>query len=594
MNEWFNKYITNRLEADNIDISSDDFIYSSVYNDYGNEFIMGPEKTVITLKWYIEKYLIDDTRLEKLYGSVYRFGVMRDLTEEEENFDYFCEVLRQYDNRDDPDEVRRSLMRNDGKDGLSVWIKNIFGVDVFNENYSTKEKYKVLYLFYTMQKDFNIELKALFKNPTLENMDTRFIGKMSNNGEFIGYIKDEFTKEVKDIVREEINATLLRVVNDWKTLFIMLHQCLNVYSHEICIKNLERILRVTDIEEKAYTKNNLVIDIRDEKYNLFERMYFEISKFEYIGMEKDIISVNKTDNTVDKRIEEIFKNVELDRFYKTIPDYELFIMDNLYEEIGLDIYQNAKLTSNERRKLSDSVERVNDIIGYITEKTDLSKYCFNYGMILSIFCFVIFLNKKETVDNRYYGYKKIHTLNTEINYGDQAHDKAKIFIVQRILNIYHKARGFENEINMIRKIEANIDAHMMVVFAQHGMDELLYVHGMLYQKIRRELFFDEAVFEKANEIILNIEKETGFKFIIVHNDSIFYMFRMYYDSASMLKKISELLIDDINQTLENGDVRNLHEIEMIDDDGYVSLGEVGVLTSLSDRKIILQGYRLIR
>mgnify|MGYP007126614861 FL=1 len=74
---------------------------------------------------------------------------------------------------------------------------------------------------------------------------------------------------------------------------------------------------------------------------------------------------------LDARIGGIFKNIDASKFYKLISDYELFIMENLYEEIGADIYQNIKLTSNERRKLKDSVDKVNDIIGYINEKTDV-------------------------------------------------------------------------------------------------------------------------------------------------------------------------------------------------------------------------------
>lgn len=81
-----------KLENDRIDLNNDDFIYNNKYEKYSNEFIIGVEKTSITLKWYIEKYLIHNSRLEKLYGSVYCMGIERELTKEEEKFDYFCEV----------------------------------------------------------------------------------------------------------------------------------------------------------------------------------------------------------------------------------------------------------------------------------------------------------------------------------------------------------------------------------------------------------------------------------------------------------------------------------------------------------------------
>ena len=281
------------------------------------------------------------------------------------------------------------------------------------------------------------------------------------------------------------------------------------------------------------------------------------------------------------------------KFYKLISDYELFIMENLYEEIGADIYQNIKLTSNERRKLKDSVDKVNDIIGYITEKTDVSKEYLNYGLLLLVFCYLIFMDKKEIVDNRYYGYKKNLTVNTEISYGNQAHDKAKIYIVQKIFNIYQNLRGFQDEIHLIRKIETNIDEYMSIVFSQHGMDEVLYVHGMLYRKMRRELFFEEAVVDKAKEFILMLKKKTGFECVMVNKESVLYMFRMYYENEDVLNEIQGMFINSLNKTEKNGDVTKYHEREMVDDDGYVSLGRIYVHTSLKDKKFYLLEYKLI-
>lgn len=134
---------------------------------------------------------------------------------------------------------------------------------------------------------------------------------------------------------------------------------------------------------------------------------------------------------------------------------------------------------------------------------------------------------------------------------------------------------------------------MSIVFSQHGMKELLYAHGMLYRKMRRELFFEEAVVEKAEKFILMLKNKTGFECVIVHKESVLYMFRMYYESEEMLNKIHEMLIDTLKRTVKNGDVTEYHEIEMVDDDGYVSLGRLDVHTSLRDKELILFGYKLI-
>lgn len=125
------------------------------------------------------------------------------------------------------------------------------------------------------------------------------------------------------------------------------------------------------------------------------------------------------------------------------------------------------------------------------------------------------------------------------------------------------------------------------------MDEVLYVHGMLYRKMRRELFFEEAVVDKAKEFILMLKKKTGFECVMVNKESVLYMFRMYYENEDVLNEIQGMFINSLNKTEKNGDVTKYHEIEMVDDDGYVSLGRIYVHTSLKDKKFYLLEYKLI-
>ena len=71
------------------------------------------------------------------------------------------------------------------------------------------------------------------------------------------------------------------------------------------------------------------------------------------------------------------------------------------------------------------------------------------------------------------------------------------------------------------------------------------------------------------------------------------MFRMYYENEDVLNEIQGMFINSLNKTEKNGDVTKYHEIEMVDDDGYVSLGRIYVHTSLKDKKFYLLEYKLI-
>lgn len=589
MRDYINKAVLFQLAKDNIDIEGNEFFYNSTYEDYRNVFLLGVEKTSITLKWYIEKYLLSDERREQLYSSVYCLGIFREFSDAEEDIETFCKALQRYDNRDDVAEIKRSLFRNDGKDGIAVWIDDLLDIDIMNDRYSTRDRYKVLYLLYTVQKELGIEIRALLKKPTLENLDNRFIGFQSNNGDIVARIKDELTKEVKDTVRANINNTLSRAAKEWKTIILMLHQHLMCNDHEACVKNLRRIISDTNRMVNFYKSNNYIID-REESYTLLERMYFEISCFENRGIEEDIIQVNHVLSKTNDKIKQVLNLLSHDELNTLINDYKEYVNENLYTSIGSKIYGTTKLTSNQKRKLKDSVEQVYDIYEYIIEKTDLFPGFMSYGFLVILFAEIVFMDKKETINNNFYRYEKMYTVNTEVKKGRMAHDKAKLIIVQRVLNHYQEARGFREEIEMVREIESNIDFLMNIVFSQHSMEGLLYVHAKLYRLVRPTLFFESKVVEKANEVIECIEKESGFKCILYHN-SIKDMFRYYFESEGMLSDIKNMSVETVcraNKT--NKVIREVHSLEMIDDDGYRSLSSLIITVIPKDKVIVFEYY----
>ncbi len=590
MKDFMKDYVLSQLKRDGIDLRDDSFYYMPAYEKYGNEFILGVEKTSITTKWYIEKYILDDQRREKLYGSVYSFGVFREYTDVEETIDNLCEELRRYDNREDENEVKRSLFRNDGKMGIVAWIKESLSIDVMSDSYNIRDRYKILYLFYTIQKELGIEIRMLLKRPTLENMDRRFIGSQNNNGDIIGRIKDELTKEVQDIFREDIMTTLLKVVKEWKVLLLMINQHLMVDAHEVNVENLTRILNETNQMVEFYKTNNYILKW-EESYSLLERFYFEFSCFENIGIEKDLMDVNQTMYNGNKKIEEVLERLTSDELNLLLDDYKQFVETNLYSAIGSKIYGVSKLTSNQKRKLYNSVKLVYDIYDYVVGCTDLYHGFMTYGFLVILFAEVVFIDKKEIVDNKFYRYKKSYTVNTEVKSGREAHDKAKMLLVQRVMNHYQEARGFKNEIELIRAIESNIDFFIFIVLSQHNKESVFYVHGKLYRLVRPMLFFADKVKEKRNMFKNRIENTTGYNVIMV-DKSIDNMFRDYIESDEMLEDIVKMAVDKVKRANKSGKrIKEIHELEMLDDYGdYKSLSRLGMIADPLSRELIFLCY----
>ncbi len=460
--------------------------------------------------------------------------------------------------------------------------------------YTVRDRYKAMYLFYTIQKELGIEVRALLKRPTLENMDHRFIGRQSNNGDIVARIKDELAKEVKDSFRRDIVDTIIRVVDEWKVIIQMLYQHLNVDSHEDNADNLTRILNETNQMVDFYKNEKRILE-REETYSLLERMYFEISCFENIGLERDLIEVNQTLYKGNEQIEEVLERITSDELNDLLDDYKLYVEENLYYGIGSKIYGTSKLTSNQRRKLSDSVEYVYDVYDYIIEKTYLPRELITHGFLVILFAEIVFMDKTELVDNKFYRYKKTYTVNKEVKSGKDAHDKAKMLVVQRVLNHYQEARGFKNEIELIRAIESNIDYFINIVLSQHSKDSLLYVHGKLYRLVRPKLFFDGKIEEKSDEVKCIIESRTGYR-VVSADGSINDMFRDYCETGGMLNDIIKMAIDKAKRAeISKKVIREVHELEMLDDYGeYKSLSYLRMLANPFSKEIIFLCYERCR
>ena len=77
----FKDCIKHELDEKDIDITREDYNQNSAFKQMEQEYVMD-NGILITKAWWVEKYLVDQKLLEKIYG-IYAFGIRHDFSESE-------------------------------------------------------------------------------------------------------------------------------------------------------------------------------------------------------------------------------------------------------------------------------------------------------------------------------------------------------------------------------------------------------------------------------------------------------------------------------------------------------------------------------
>ena len=171
--EFFKQYEIDRLKKLNIDINSDNYMQSpnweSLERSYVSHGFFEQES------WWIEKNLVGQERLERIYGP-YMLGITRSLSEEElEERTWFDNLTSIYFDPDaesstiTPETIHKYFYRNEKANGNSSERLGLIerlkraglDIDKFNEK---QARIKLLYFLFRFERDYKVRLSAFLTN----------------------------------------------------------------------------------------------------------------------------------------------------------------------------------------------------------------------------------------------------------------------------------------------------------------------------------------------------------------------------------------------------------------------------------------------
>lgn len=255
-NFQLNLYINQLVTKLDIDLDIDDYCK----NEKFKKLKSSPSKISISYveyysDWLIEKYVIGQKRLEKIYGP-YALGIERELTDNELSesslFNYICENYNENEKRNEnSNELLHYFYRNkneencSGKYGLIRRLKE-WGIDVDKFN-NKRERLKLFYFLYCFEHENNMKLMPFLGNPTLENVDNSIVNNDTKNGKLMLQLKKNISKEISSEFISEARQLIITIVQKSEDLINNLFTMINSsYINHTKLSELQRIDKYLD------------------------------------------------------------------------------------------------------------------------------------------------------------------------------------------------------------------------------------------------------------------------------------------------------------------------------------------------------------
>lgn len=593
----FGQYMKHRLKELNIDISKDDYIDNPKFQELTKGFICGNGETV-TEAWWIEKNLVGQERLERIY-SPYMFGIERKLTKDELKDSVWQNVLAERfsgDKQHTVKDVWHYFYRDEGtaensKKGL---IKRLEKIGFYLDDFPTdQDKVKLLFLLYCFENKYHVQIVPFLSNPSIENVDDSFVGQTNKNGDLMAYLKRNIARELP---KEYVNGTrdmLIFVGQSWE---VQLEKIIIQLDYSVQGEYLEALKKISWRMERAV---RMIGEMPKAKYQepLLNTFYLKLSQHEDLGLEYDIIDVNTATDELSDVIK--YRPEEFRRLaYMPINKADLvsFLRDNK-EDVICFVYEKDDITSYERKRYDVVVEKLPNFIAML----DLNTKAITAEKISKLYAIVYMqeilrLDKKYKIENSYYRYKtsELKSLNTELNYGTEAKRKSQIALIKRVNKRFYKYAGKPEEAKYAMDAEIYMDMIISRIYEANSLEDMLYIHNLFLNYTDTIFLLDEQI-EAAMKRLKKVigRKQKGYEWE-GDSETMRYFLGTIYNSPiidDLGKEIGKRVFD---AELKKRDVGYSWPIELTDN--YIGTADNYQLDAVIDteeKKIRVLGFHLV-
>lgn len=492
-----------RLMKLGIDIYKNDYMIQKdcAFKIFERELIADSNGLVISADWFIEKYIVKEERLEKIY-SPYDMRVTRQLTLSEMNQEkFFDAIAARYHDAD----VKRNIKRNGDKGGLLQRLSEV-GFDLSEFASEETEKYRLLFLIYCFERDTGCTITEYFSKPTSENReDVQFYVK-NRNGELTHYLKSNIEKQIPTEGLIPYGFVFNQVIDGWRHQFSKLYRMVEEF-HE---KNTQDDLGMSNhFADFMFLEDSLVEEEKQGPYRdkILNSFYLKILEFESIGIEKDLRDIEGWELDADHVDNEASYLKQYDADMVTRLSIQSYFENNMDVFIKY-IYDGEGPDKNSKKRYRRLIALLPSFIDilYGNEKADDTE---QFPALLLLSCMYEYVHiGNEKIDNYFFRYQTsdLKTLKAELKNGAFAFRKNQCAWISRSYYRYNMIMDRERAEFTAKSTIWKLQERFLKVMKCRSIIDLLVLHNFYMNTFNRHFLPEYEIYADMNEFDRRIQE----------------------------------------------------------------------------------------
>ncbi len=518
-----------------IDIFDDEYYQNQEFKKLENEYVV--DKVVMPKSWWIEKYIVGQERLKKIYG-IYALGVEHEFSEEEladgvwmknlaeryneakagkEEGARTVKDIRQYFYRQAKNKDKSKDKSKDEQKELGL-VERLgklgFDIGEFDQDDPKvkEECIKLLYFLFGFEFDYKVKMTPFLSQPSFENIDNNIVGDRTRNGELMAYLKNNIMKGIDENYIAELKETLKLIIDRWEQQIFYVIDMSNTMADmkllDEIYEDLQWILGLVEERPVAYMDS------------LLETFYLKLSLHEMIGREKELIDISMT--TLDNQAEiNEFQGEKIKKYMQEavhIGETEgtryvevLEYIKKHRKELAQCVFGEEKIDGNSYRKFDKAVDSITPLLDFYRSNT-MARRANDVPVVLLISHMQEYIFGNEKVDAKFYrhGTKDKVTYRTELDNGKDALKRSQYAWLEKVKRRCFSNLGMKDINRKVREIEGCFDKLLTNVYDSNSLEELKIRAWLMLSYI--EAFVSRRfIIEKRFNYLVDFLNDNSFK-----------------------------------------------------------------------------------
>ena len=495
--DFFKDFLIRELRDKGIDIFKDDYYLNEEFKKLESEYLL--DKIVMPKSWWIEKHIVGQERLRKIYG-IYALGVEHEFSEKElADREWMDDLAIKYNEAKTGKEgggrtvkdIRQYLYRKDkSKDGreelgLVERLRMLgFDIDKFDGQKAKGERIKLLYFLFGFEFEKEAKIRPFLSQPSFENIDNNIACDKTRNGELMAYLKNNIMKEIDENYIAELKVALNLIIDRWEQqIFYMIYVSNDMMDNELLDEiyaDLQWILGLVEERTVVYMDS------------LLETFYLKLSLHEMIGREQELINSFERSYKEGKKANEIQRKKCKEYLSEVIP--VRWYGDDRYKEVIKYVKEHRKalaqcvlgkekISGNDYRKFDNATDNITYFLDFYRDNTKAAQV--DYVQVILLISYMqeyVFGNEK--IDTKFYRYMSEDkvSLRAALN-KKEALRRNQYAWIEKVNRRWYSNIGTGDIYRKIRKIDRCLDELLMVVYAGNSLWEVKYSAWLLLSYI---------------------------------------------------------------------------------------------------------------